>query len=267
MTNQYNDFGAMMLENRPTASQMDKEEFSTREWNYYLSICDKIATTAYAYLANGTTDRFPAFRSALHELFTFVGTDTRILSLDAYSIRFLPAVVPYTTVKSKAYKDAEKAVRAFKRAMSWAISVSDADPENPASVIFPKAADVQELEGHYFDADVQDFYNLCVPIFKRCMAQNVDMMVGDLDNELVYLQSIVDNLAAQPWQCYKDFKDPMKSSTGKILRHAPASIRKAIEDAMADLLTARDLMTPEQLAVEAAQIKGGRKAAKAAKNA
>lgn len=265
----YNDFGAEMVDNRPIlANQLDSEEMTRNEWKKYLSICDKVATTAYAYMAEPEKDGFPAFRSAMHELYAFVGADTRILAIDGYSVRFIPAVVPYKVVKSKAYKDAEKDVRVFKRAIEWACIVSEVSPENPEAVLFPKATNTDELSARYFHKDTQDYYNLCVKFFKSAMASNHDLQVKELSAELARLESVRDELGQQKWNCYKDFKDPMLSANGKTkLKHVPASIRKNIEDTMADILTARSLMTTAQLDKEEAQIKGGKKQEKHAKEA
>lgn len=264
MKTSYNEFGIEMVENRPTMNQLDLDEMTREERKSYMHICDEVARTAFAYVASNNPDNFPAFRSALHGLFTFVGTDTRILSLDAYSVRFIPAVVPLKVNKSNDYKRAEKALRTFKRAIGWACAVSEADPESPESIIFPKAADLVGLETHYFTSEVQDYYNALVPFFKA--SDGHGLQLSTLLEEKARLEKVVEDLAAQPWHYYKDFKDPMLSSNGKKkLNHVPDSIRKNIEDVMADMLSARELMTADQLDKEEAQIKGGRKQAKQAK--
>ena len=266
MKTNYNGFGTEMIENRPTMNQLDLDEMTRDERKNYLHICDEVARTAFAYVASNNPDNFPAFRSALHELFTFVGTDTRILSLDAYSVRFIPAVVLLKVKKSDEYKKAEKTLRMFKKAIGWACEVSEADPENPESVLFPKVATFDGLEQFYFNAGIQDYYNLIVPFFKSAMTEKHDLRLSTLLEEKARLEKVLEGLAAQPWHYYKDFKDPMMATNGKKkLNHVPASIRKNIEDTMADMLSARELMTADQLDKEEAQIKGGRKQAKQAK--
>ena len=257
----YNTFGTEMIENRLTKSTLDLDLFTSYERKAYISICDEIADTAYTLMASNNNEHFPAFRSALHKLFSFVEAETRILSLDAYSLRFIPAVVPYKTFKSKAYKDAEKAIRVFKNAIAWACEVSNADVDNDESALFPNAHDGATFQTEYYSADVQDSYNAIVGLF---VANNA-LTVADLKAHLSTLEEARNNLAAIPGNFYNDFKDPMKSSTGKRLAHAPESVRKGIEDAMADLLAQRELMTIAQLDKEEAQIKGGKKAAKASK--
>lgn len=254
----YNDFGGMVIENRPTMTGLDFESsaMTRKEWINYLSICDQLATTCYNYLADGTSDRFPAFRTALHSLFSFMGMDTRILALDAYTVRFIPAIVAYKVVKSQAYKDAEKAVRGIKKAMEWAISVSEVSADQPDAVLFPKAENGENFASNYFDKDEQDNYNTCVKLWN---ANGKHLTVADMTAEQTRLEGVVEDLGAEKWNCYKDYKNPMLSSTGKMLKHCPASIRKNIEDALADLLTARNLMTIDQLDKEEKQIKGGRK--------
>lgn len=259
----YNSFGTEMIENRLTQSMLDLDMLTTMERKNYISICDEIATTAFALMSSNNQDNFPAFRSALHKLFTFVETETRILSLDAYSLRFIPAVVPYKAVKSKEYRDAEKAIRVFKNAIEWACEVSDVDPSNAEGELFPNAKDTAQLQANYYSADVQDNYNAIVGLF----AANNALKVSDLNAHLKTLEDARDELGKKPGNFYKDFKDPMKSSTGKRLPHAPQSVRKGIEDAMADLLSQREIMTSEQLDKEEAQIVGGKKQAKKAKEA
>ena len=259
----YNTIGAEMIENRLTKSTLDLDLLTSYERKSYISICDEIADSAYALMSSNNHDDFPAFRSALHKLFTFVETETRILSLDAYSLRFIPAVVPYKTFKSKAYKDAEKAIRVFKNAMEWACEVSNVDMTNDESELFPKAKNSAQFQTEYYSADVQDSYNAIVGMF----VTNNALKVSDLKAHLQTLEDARDNLAKVPGNFYNDFKDPMKSSTGKRLSHAPESVRKGIEDAMADLLTQRELMTSAQLDKEEAQIIGGKKQAKQAKSA
>ncbi len=254
----FNAFGIEMIENRLTKSTLDLDLLTSYERKNYISICDEIADTAYTLMSSNNQDSFPAFRSALHKLFTFVETETRILSLDAYSLRFIPAVVPYKTVKSKAYKDAEKTIRVFKNAIAWACDVSSVDVEDKSAQLFTKAKDAAQFQTEYYSADVQDSYNAIIGLF----AANNTLTVGDLSAHLQTLEDARDDLAAIPGNFYNDFKDPMKSSTGKRLAHAPESIRKGIEDAMADLLSQRELMTSAQLEKEEAQIVGGKKQAR-----
>lgn len=259
----YNTFGSEMIENRLTQSMLDLDLLTTFERKNYISICDEIATAAFALMSSNDPNNFPAFRTALHRLFTFVETETRILSLDAYSLRFIPAVVPYKTVKSKEYRDAEKTIRVFRQAIEWACEVSGVDPSNAEGELFPKAKNIAQLQSEYYTADVQDSYNAIVGLF---VANNA-LKVSDLNARLKTLEDARDELGKKPGNFYKDFKDPMKSSTGKRLAHAPMSVRKGIEDAMADLLSQRSLMTTEQLDKEEAQIVGGKKQAKKAKEA
>lgn len=261
----YNDFGSEMIENRATMNQLDLDTMTKEERKNYISICDNIARTAFDYIANGNPDNFPAFRTALHSLFAFVGTDTRILSLDAYSVRFIPAVVPYKVKKSKEYKTADKNARIFKKSIAWACEVSNVNEEDSTAVLFPNATDSVTMEQHYFNADVQDYYNAVVKFFTTAINSNAQLTLATLQEELARLESIREALANQKWHYYKDFKNPMESSTGKALKHAPESIRKNIEDTMADLLSQRELMTVAQLEKEEAQIKGGKKQAKQAK--
>lgn len=253
----YNDFGAMMVENRPTMTQLDIDEMSRNEWKKYLGICDNVAKTAFEYMNNGE-DSFNNFRSAVHALYTFIGYDTRILSIDGYTVRFIPAVCPYKVVKSKEYRNAEKAIRIFKKAREWACIVSGLDTYDPNAALFPNACHMQEFAGKYYDSEVEDFYNAVVDVVKRVYAENRDVMVSDMDAELERLEGIKAELGNKPWHCYKDFKNPMLSAHGKALKHAPMSIRKAIEDTMADILAARSLMTVAQLDMEEAQIAGGK---------
>ena len=261
----YNDFGAIMLENRPTMTQLEAEELTRNEWRKYLRICDDLAATAYDYMGKGNTDGFPTFRNAVHALFSFVGMDTRILAIDGYTVRFIPAVVPYKVMKSAKYKEAEKAVRGFKKAMEWACEVSGVDSENAGGILFPKAVDVQTLVANYFDADHQNEYNLCVGLFKTAMAEERHLTVANLTAELTRLESIKTELAKEDWQLYKDYKDPFLSANGKShLKHIPASLRKNIENTVADIINARTFMTVAQLEKEQDQIKGGRKASKKA---
>lgn len=252
----YNDFGTMMVENRPTMLQLDADEMSRNEWKKYLNICDNVAKTAYEYM-NNREEAFNSFRSAVHSLYTFIGYDTRILSIDGYTVRFIPAVCPYKVVKSKEYRNAEKAIRIFKKAREWACIESEADINNPDAVLFPMACNMQEFAGKYYNHDIEDYYNAVVGIVKTVFGENRDVLLSDLDTELSRLESIKVELGNQPWHCYKDFKNPMLSAQGKALKHAPMSIRKAIEDTMADILTARSLMTSAQLEMEEAQIAGG----------
>ena len=265
MNNNYNEFGIEMVENRPTMAQLDLDTMTRAERTQYLTICDEVARTAYNYLASNNPDNFPAFRNAIHALLTFVGSETRFLSIDSYTVRFLPAVVPYKVRKSDEYKKAEKALRIFRKAMAWACAVSEADPENPDSVIFPKAADLVGLETYYFTSEVQDYYNALVPFFKASVAENHDLQLSTLRKEETRLQAIVDNLGAQPWQCWKDFENPIRHGKDGKAKHIADKLRKNLEDTVADLLTARELMTEAQIAKEDAQIKGGKKQVKKAK--
>lgn len=257
-----NEFGIMMMENRPIMDSLDLDLLTRDERTNYLTICDNIARTAFAYISNNDPENFPAFRSALHALFTFVGAETRILSLDAYSLRFIPATVQIRVNKSKEYKQTEKNIYAFKKAMKWAYSVSETDGENDDAVIFPKAVDIASAQALYYNAEVEDLYNAIIRLFT---ANECTLTVADLKAHLTHLEAIRDELGEKPWQCYKDYKNPMKSVGGKELRHIPESIRKNIEDAMAELLEQRELMTEEQLAKEDAQIAGGKKQSKQAK--
>lgn len=255
----YNDFGATMLENRPTMEQFESEEMSRNEWKKYLRICDELAESAYNYMGKGNTDGFADFRNAVHALFTFVGMDTRILAIDGYTVRFIPAVVPYKVMKSTKYKDTEKSIRNFKKAKDWACEVSNADSENPDDVLFANADSVQTLVEKYFTAEHQNDYNLCVGLFKVALAEERNLTVADLNTELSRLESIRDELKKEDWQLYKDWKDPFLSSNGKTrLKHVPASIRKNIENCVADIITSRTFLSVAQLEKEHDQIKNGR---------
>lgn len=255
----YNEFGSDMIDNRATMNQLDSEEMTRNEWRKYLSICDEVARAAFAYIAKPENDNFAEFRSALHALYGFVGADTKIVSIDGYVVRFIPAVVPYKVVKSKEYKNAEKAIRKFKNAIAWACMVSDANREDPDAKLFPEAASMEDMVEKYFDADDQEHYNLCVPFVKAALEAKNALELKVLTAELERLEAFKDDLGKKPWQCYKDFKDPMTSAGGKAVKHIPASLRKNIEDAMADVLISRNLMTIEQLEKEEAQIVGGKK--------
>lgn len=255
----YNEFGAMFIENRPTMTQLDAEEMSRKEWAKYLRICDDVASTAYDYMANPTEDGFPAFRNAVHALYAFVGADTRILSIDGYSVRFIPAVAPYKVVKSAQYKIAEKNIRLWKKAMEWAISVSKVDSENADAILFPNATDVHDFSAKYYNSEYQDEYNAMVVAWKPYHDDGEPMRVHHLTAILTAKEQVRDDLAKEPWHLYKDFKNPMQSTGGKKLTHIPASIRKNIEDTMADILSARTMMTTAQLEKEHKQIKAGRK--------
>ena len=70
----YNTIGAEMIENRLTKSTLDLDLLTSYERKSYISICDVIADSAYALMSSNNHDDFPAFRSALHKLFTFVET-------------------------------------------------------------------------------------------------------------------------------------------------------------------------------------------------
>lgn len=253
----YNDFGKMVIDNRFVMNSIDADDVgSSKQWAEYLSICDGMAVTCYRYLADTTGDNFPAFRSAIHRLFTYAGMDTRIMAIDAYTVRFIPAIVAYKTVKSQAYKDAEKAVRQAVRASEWICDVSGVNAENPDAVLFPKVSDTVTVSDAYYNQDAEAEYNFCVKLWN---ANGKSLTVADMNTEVARLEKVRDDLAAIPGNFYKDFKDPMKSSNGKALKHAPMSVRKGIEDTLADLLTARNYMTEDQLNKEEAQIKGGRK--------
>lgn len=263
--NKFNLFGEMMMENRPTMAQFSPDmvtegDMTKDEWKKYLSICDDVACAAFDYMATPSNPNgFDNFRNAVHKLYAFVETDTRILAIDGYSVRFIPAVVPFKVVKSDAYKTLEKTVRAFKKGMSWAISVTNADAGNPNAVVFPIDADASNLSKTYYSADVEKEYNAVISVWNSMKKEGTAMTVGAMKVHLEELESALEELGTQKWQCYKDYKHPMQSSTGKKLSHVPTSIRKAIEDTMADVLSARQLMTTEQLEKEHAQIKGGRK--------
>ena len=261
----YNEFGELMINYRPLATeQLDKEEFTKSEWANYLSICGDVATTAYKFLSPAESGTFDELRSALHRLFTFVGCDTRILSLDAYCCRFF-TVVPYKVIKSPKYRDAEKEERTFKKAVEWACSVSDADINNPDAVLFPKAVDAVSMQTEYYSADTQKYYNAIIKFFIACMEhEHNTLTLKVLKDELERLQEVKKAIGKEAWQCYNDYKNPMKNSKGQDIKYASDSVRKSIEDAMADLLGARNNMTEEQRDKEEAQIKGGRKQAKKA---
>lgn len=266
--NKYNQFGEMMVENRPTMTQFTPDmvtegDMTKTEWKQYLNICDGVASTAYDYMADPTNpDGWNNFRNAMHKLYAFVGCDTRILAIDGYSVRFIPAVVPFKVVKSERYKNAEKAVRAAKRGMAWAIEATNANPDNPDAIIFHANAVASDLSARYFTAEVQNEWNAVIPVWRKLHDNGEDLTVGKLSENLDGLTKALEELGKEDWQCYRDFKNPMQSATGKKLTHVPTSIRKAIEDTMADILTARSMMTTAQLEKEHAQINGGRRAAK-----
>ena len=92
---------------------------------------------------------------------------------------------------------------------------------------------------------------------------------GDAEHkaELERLKNIKDAIGKEAWMYYKDYKNPMKNSKGNDVKYASDEVRKAIEDAMGDLLGARNNMTDAQLEKEDAQIQGGRKQEKARKAA
>lgn len=257
-TTNYNDFGASMIENRPTMDVLDMDNMTRNERKLYRAIIDEVASTAYDYMADPAVDGFPAFRNAIHKLYAFVGTDTRILAIEGYSVRFIPAVVPYKVVKSQQFKTAEKNIRLFKKCMEWACEVSKVNPEAPDAVLFGGITDTKDM-GKFFSAEYQDEYNAVLPVCRKAMESGKKLTVSDLNANLKTLEKTRDDLAAQKWHYYKDWKNPMQSTSGKKLAHAPESIRKNIEDTMADILTARTLMTTAQLDKEHKQIKGGRK--------
>ena len=257
----YNEFGEMMVDNRPTMAQFEAEEMGREDWKKYLAICDKIATTSYDFVATNNGN-FDNFRSAVHALFSFVGTDTRILAIDGYSIRFISACVPFKVMKSKEYKTAEKNARGFKKAIEWACDVCKVNAENPEAVLFSDITNMDEMMEKHFSATVQNEYNAVVKYVKSAIENGTSVKVADLNADLEKFESIVEELGKEPWQCYKDFKNPMASNGGKLLKHCPSSVRKNIEDVMADILTCRSMMTNEQLEKEEAQIKGGKKVTK-----
>lgn len=259
MNIKYNEFASTMLDNRQVMSQLEADEMTRNEWKKYLKICDTIATEAYAYINGGD---FEPFRSSIHALFSFVETDTNILGIDGYSVRFLPAIVAYKQVKSKVYKEAEKKVRLCKKAIEWARIESKVDGDDPEAVLFPAIVSMEDYEKMYFYKDIQEYYNALVPVVKSCVEEGVDVQLKHVTEHLEKLEAERDALAQIPGNFYKDFKDPMKSPQGKALKHAPMSIRKGIEDTLADILTARSMMTEEQIAKEEAQIKGGKKEVK-----
>lgn len=76
----------------------------------------------------------------------------------------------------------------------------------------------------------------------------------DVDNA----QAEVNRLEAMPKQCWKDLA-PLLDKTQE---HATRECRKLIEDAMADLIKERSLMTAEEKAAEALALKMARKANK-----
>lgn len=254
----FNEFGATFIENRPTMDCLDMDTLTRAERKQYRSIIDEVASTAYDYMADPSVDGFPAFRNAMHRLYAFVGADTRILAIDGYSVRFIPAVVPYKVVKSKQFKDAEKAIRLFKKTMEWACTTSNADTENPDAILFDGITDTRDMS-KFFTAEYQDEYNAVLPLCRIAMQSGKTLTVSALNAHLKTLTDARDTLASQKWHYYKDWKNPMQSTSGKKLTHAPESIRKNIEDTMADILSARTLMTTAQLEKEHKQIKGGRK--------
>lgn len=251
----------MFIENRATMDTLDMDNLTRNERKQYRAIIDEVASTAYDYMANPAVDGFPAFRNAIHKLYAFVGTDTRILAIEGYSVRFIPAVVPYKVVKSQQFKTAEKNIRLFKKCMEWACEVSKVNPENPDAVLFSGVTNPKDM-GQFFSADYQDEYNAVLPVCRMAMESGKTVTVSALNSHLKSLEGIRDDLASQKWHFYKDWKNPMQSTSGKKLAHAPESVRKNIEDTMADILTARTLMTTAQLEKEHKQIKGGRKSNK-----
>lgn len=252
----YNEFAEMMFDNHQTMAQLDAEEMTRNEWKNYLKISDAIATTAWAYIDGG---EFEPFRSSVHALFSFLEYETKFLAIDSYTIRFIPKVIPYKVIRSKEYKEAEKAARTFKHAIEWACIESGLDEATPESVVFPKVTSMADYESLHFHKDTQDYYNAIVPIVKQSLQDGHDIQVKHLNTRLEALEAIKEELAKQKGNYYKDLKNPMKSAQGKDLKHAPMSIRKGIEDTVVDIIQARDLMTPEQIAKEEAQIKGGKK--------
>lgn len=253
----YNEFGAEMIENRPTMATLDLDTLSRNERKEYLSIIDNVARTAYAYIADKTHDNFPAFRASLHALFTFVGCETRILALDGYTMRFVPATCIVKVKKSNEYKSAEKAIRIFKDAISWAKDVSLITTDDPNAPIFPGIKSVADAQNEFYSKDYEDEFNAIIRIFS---SNDCNITLQTLTDWMSSLERERDYLKTQDWHYYCDYQNPMMKTNGKFYDHAPEAIRRNIENTMADLLTQRALMTEAQLSKEEAQIKGGRKA-------
>lgn len=258
----YNDFAQLCIDNRDFSFSLSLEngDMTRKEWDKYRDICDNVAKSGYKFLSGKGT--FEDYRAAIHALFSFMGIQTRILALDGNVLQFNRAI-PYIWVKSKEYKDADSAVRKFKRAMKWACEKSGVEEDNDSGVLFPKADSVKGMEEHYFTAEEQDNYNLCIGLFKAALAEDRDLTVKDMAVHLDGLEETRLNLKKTPKQFYKDYKNPLKSGTGKDLRHVSVDVRKCIEDALADMLTNRMTMTQAMVDKENAQIKGGRTVANA----
>lgn len=268
MTINYNEYAATMLENRPFMAQLDADEMSKKDWKKYLDIIDNVARTAYNHTQKGD---FAPFRSAVHALYTFLEMDTKILGIDSYTTIFLVGAVPYNTKRSKAYKAAEKAISTFKKAMKWAREQSKVEDPAPNSVIFPNATTLEEYEAHYFDKnddDNQDYYNAMLPKVKAALAINEPLHWSALEEHLESLEEAKSELAKLPKNYWKDYQNPLKNKEGtKDLKHVPASIRKNIENTVADVITIRSLMTEDQIEKEQAQIQAGKDVTKAQSNA
>ena len=257
----YNDFGEMVVENRPFADSqitLDDSGMTRAEWKNYLDIMDEVVATCYNYMAFPKDDLFSQFRNAVHRLYTFFGIDTRILAIDGYVLRLCPASITMSTVKSDSLKDAERAVRKFKSAMDWAMELNNADPTNDEFVLFPNG-----MTDHY-DSEIQDKYNLIVKLWTACNKEGKPLTVSVLKSRLAELNKDVSDIESKPWQKYVTHKCdlPLDKTTHKAkigTKHVTAKTRKKIEDCIADILTQRSMMTPELLEKEHKQIKGGRK--------
>lgn len=267
MNMQYNEFASQMMENRPVMAQLEADEMSKKDWKKYLEICDGIATTAYKHTQTGN---FAPFRSAVHALLTFLEMDTKLLGIDSYTTMFLPSVVPYVTIRSDAYKKAVKNITTFKKAMKWACEVSKVEDPNEDTTLFSDCTTREDYETLHFPKDnqeQQDYYNALVGIVKNTLADHEPVKYGALQTHLAALEAIRDKLAEEPKNYYKDYKNPMKSTSGKPLKHAPASIRKGIENTIADIINIRSMMSPEQEEKEQAQIQAGKEVTKEQANA
>lgn len=257
----YNDFGEMVVESRPYAGSqitLDDSGMTRAEWQKYLGIMDEVVATCYNYMAFPGENLFPAFRNSLHRLYTFFGIDTRILSIDSYAIRLTVAAVTMRTMKSDALKKAEKERNAFDSAMKWAMEINGVTLSDDSAVLFPNG-----MESHY-NSEIQDKYNLIIKHWTAQHKENLALTVAVLKSHLATLNKAVSDIEALPWQKYRTIKCdlPLDKTTGRAVigkKHASAQTRKNIEDNIADMLTQRSLMTPEQLEKEHKQIKGGRK--------
>lgn len=260
MTINYNEFAQLCIDNRDFSFSLTNEDMTRKEWDKYRDICDNVAKSGYKFLSGKGT--FEDYRAAIHALFSFMGIETRILALDGNVMQF-NRCIPYIWVKSKEYKEADSAVRKFKRAMKWALEVSGVEEEQDSAAMFPKADSVKGMEEHYFTAEDQDNYNACIALFKTALGEDRDLTVKDMKLHLDGLEEKKTALVKTPRQYFKDYKNPLKSGTGKDLRHVSIEVRKCIEDALADMLTNRMTMTQAMVDKENAQIKGGRKVANA----